>query len=200
MMMENSPTPAGSEDELVEEIARLVSPFPWDDKYNLSPTERAAIKNAIITRAQEILALPRIRTALDAEKERVQLLEQLATRTPSVVERTMQLVMQHNNDLGSKLSAAESRVKELEADLKWSAHDNAFMDEYLACYRRSCAQAMLKEGKKTAAAEGRVAKLEAALEAIEQRANESGTGDGGLLETIHAMNEIARRATTRGQG
>ena len=37
-------------------------------------------------------------------------------------------------------------------------------------------------------------KLRRALERIEQRANESGTGEMGLLDTIHDMHRYAREA------
>lgn len=40
----------------------------------------------------------------------------------------------------------------------------------------------------------RIGELEAALNDIEQRANESGTGEMGLLNTIHEMHATARRA------
>lgn len=40
----------------------------------------------------------------------------------------------------------------------------------------------------------RVEELEGALGAIEQRANESGTGEMGLLNTVHDMHAIARAA------
>ncbi len=39
-----------------------------------------------------------------------------------------------------------------------------------------------------------------ALEAIAQRANESGTGESGLLETIHAMHSMARAALRKARG
>jgi hypothetical protein len=37
-------------------------------------------------------------------------------------------------------------------------------------------------------------RLRKALETIQQRANESGTGEMGLLDTVHAMHKIARDA------
>jgi hypothetical protein len=43
------------------------------------------------------------------------------------------------------------------------------------------------------------ADLVKALTEITQRANESGTGDAGLLETIHAMHGIARKALAKVQ-
>lgn len=39
-----------------------------------------------------------------------------------------------------------------------------------------------------------------ALESIQQRANESGTGEMALIDTIHAMHKIARAALALAKG
>lgn len=60
---------------------------------------------------------------------------------------------------------------------------------------------LLKErDAKIAASESIIVKLRASLTAIAQRANESGTGNSGLLETIHAMHGIARAALSQAEG